>query len=72
MEKQRSKGQLGERLLTFKVVGEVSDSTMLWGGETITLDGKVVGDLISATFSPTFGCGVGMGYVKHDRLFEKG
>ena len=36
---------------------------MLWGGEPILLDGEVVGYTTSATFGPTLGASVALGYV---------
>jgi 4-methylaminobutanoate oxidase (formaldehyde-forming) len=37
---------------------------MLWGGEPILLDGEIVGYTTSATFSPTLGAAVALGYVR--------
>ena len=42
---------------------------MLWGGEPITLGGEVVGHTTSATYGPTLGASVALGYVKQ---FVKG
>jgi len=39
--------------------------TMLWGGEPILWDGRVVGYTTSACYSPTLGRSVAMGYVSH-------
>ena len=49
-----------------------SRPTMLWGGEVILMGGKPVGDLLSATYCSTVKSCVGMGYVNHERVFEKG
>ncbi len=38
---------------------------MLWGGEAILRDGKLVGFVTSAAFGHTLGCPVAMGYVNH-------
>ena len=37
---------------------------MLWGGEPILLEGEVVGYTTSATFGPTLGFSVALGYVR--------
>ena len=50
-----------KRLLSF--VLEDPD-IMLWGGEPILLDGEVVGYTSSATFGPTLGASVALGYVR--------
>ncbi|MFK4996443.1 glycine cleavage T C-terminal barrel domain-containing protein, partial [Klebsiella pneumoniae] len=39
---------------------------VLWGGETILLDGKPVGDLTSAAYGHTVGAAVGLGYVRRE------
>ena len=48
------------------------EDVMLWGGETILMNGKLVGDLLSATYCRSAGKGVGMGYVKHADVQKKG
>ncbi|GMH54999.1 hypothetical protein TrLO_g10015 [Triparma laevis f. longispina] len=62
----------GERLFNFKVNDEDNDDLMLWGGEIVTLDGDVIGELTSGTFSPTMNANIGMGLLKHDEVYSKG
>ena len=63
----------GERLFNFKTSrGDEEDDLMLWGGEIVIIDGETAGELMSATYSPTFNCGIGMGYLKHSDCYEKG
>ena len=67
---EKAKGEkLGKKLFQFAVVND--PDVMLWGGEVVLLDGKIVGVLTSGTFSPTFNTGIGMGYVKHDKVSDK-
>ena len=59
--KQKVEG-VKHRLVTITL----KDSTVLpHGNETILRNGEVVGFLRSATYSPTLGSGVGMGYVRN-------
>jgi 4-methylaminobutanoate oxidase (formaldehyde-forming) len=39
---------------------------LLWGGEALLRDGRVVGDLTSAAYGHTVGAAVGLGYVTRD------
>jgi 4-methylaminobutanoate oxidase (formaldehyde-forming) len=59
-----SRGQpLRKKLLTF-VLGDVD--AWIWGGEAISLDGRTVGEISSAGWSPAVGACVGLGYVRGD------
>ncbi len=44
---------------------------MLWGGEAILRDGKLVGFVTSAAFGHTLGCPVAMGYVNGGETGER-
>lgn len=70
--KERWREERGERLFNFRAKEGKNDGLMLWGGEVVTLDGVVIGELTSGTYSPTMQANIGMGLLKHDEVFKKG
>ena len=58
---------LRKKLVT--LVLEAADA-WVWGGEAIVVDGKTVGEISSAGWSPRAGACVALGYVRGDAAHE--
>ena len=61
------RGQLNRKLVGLTLHGDVVPAR----GEDIMGEGRYAGQVTSATYSPTLGCAVALGYVHRD-FFEPG
>lgn len=62
LERQKSEG-LKRRMVAI----DMKDRAIPRQHYPIAVDGETIGELTSGTFSPTFGRGIGLGYVRADR-----
>lgn len=64
IERIRSRGHVNRRLAGFELGGEPLSAS----GTTLLSDGKEVGSITTAVFSPTLGRAIALGYVRREHL----